>query len=248
MKLHVFTCGVFPSEQIAREKMWIFFASARKFGIDVSMYGNGRIFPGYRTMCHDWQVEYLKTLPPDITHVLYTEGWDVFFTGGLDEIIRKYEAMGSPQMLMSAFYQLANVSDPTTYAGLFDESVLYRYPQVGGCIAELPYITESLERMMAYPETGDNCFWQYDAWKEGWYRPMLDTNCEIFQVSDMHLKMEMSFGIDAAGNRTTEFTKRVRNMITGSHPCILHLSGGYTDQVTGKDDRLKPWARALGII
>jgi hypothetical protein len=147
--------------------------------------------------------------------------------------------MGSPKMLMAAFYQLANVSDPNRYPGCFDESLLYRYPQVGGYIAEVPYLIESFERMMTFPETGDNCFWQYDAWKEGWYRPMLDTNCEIFQVSDAH-------AILMHGDTAEEV--RLGNTHTKTQPCIFHLSGGYTDQVTGKDDRLKPWARALGVI
>jgi hypothetical protein len=94
--------------------------------------------------------------------------------------------------------------------------------------------------MVDMPEqTGDDCFNWYEGWREGWFRPTLDSECQIFQVSDLNL---------ICSNNPTPGTNRLLNTVTGSHPCILHLSGGYTDPETGKDEALKPWARALGII
>jgi hypothetical protein len=238
MKLMVLTCAVFAGgEPEARRKLWIFLKSTEKFGVpaaDLHLYGMGRTFPGYRAMKLDFQLEYLKSVS-GYTHVLYTDAWDAFFTGPLSEIIAKYEAMGSPPMLDAAFYQMANVSDARgLYPGCFDESTHYRYPHVGGYIAEVPFIIDAFERLMLSPiESGDDCFNWYAGWIEGWFRPKLDSNCDIFQVSTDCIAVKDG---------------RCYNLKTKTFPCILHISGGYSDPQTGKDDRVEPWAKELGIV
>ena len=239
MKLAVLTCAVFPSEADARQKMWIFLKSCEKAGVpkeDLHLYGIGHEFPGYRRMKLEMQLAYLKEqLAGNYTHVLYTDGWDAFFTGSLAEVVSKYEAMGSPKMLSSACWQLGNESRMDPYAGCFSETDRYRYPCVGGYIAEVPYIIEMFERMLTLPrQTGDDCFNWYDGWQEGWFRPMLDSKCEIFQVTD--------------DNCSIEDDGRLWNTHTSRRPCIWHHSGGFTHQSHGKDDALIPWAVRLGII
>lgn len=246
MKLAVLTCAAFPTEEEARRKLWIFLRSCEKFGIDPILYGIGTPqFQGYKRMMLDMQLEALWNLPAGTTHVLFTDGWDAFFTTGLEEIMQKYDRMGSPPFLASAYIGLGNESDMSKYEGCFDETIPYRYPNRGGYIAELRKAIYAFERMVDMPEqTGDDCFNWYESWREGWFRPKLDSGCEIFQVSDLNAKIEAH--LDCI-NPKDEFP-RLRNTLTGSLPCILHLSGGYGDPETGKDDRLKPWARALGII
>lgn len=231
MKLMVLTAAVWPTEEIARQKLWIFLRSCKKFGIDPQLYGIGHQFPGYIYMKLDMQLAYLKEHAEDYTHVLYTDGWDAFFTRGLDVIKTKYELMGQPPILSSAYLSLGNASDMTIYAGCFDETLLYRYPNVGGYIGEIPLMIEMFTRMNR--NTGDDCFSWYDAWREGWFRPVLDSQCEIFNVADDHLMVRHG---------------QLYNGMTCTSPCILHLSGGYTDPVDGKDDRMIPWARRLGVI
>ncbi len=82
--------------------------------------------------------------------------------------------------------------------------------------------------------TGDDCFSWYDAWAEGWFRPQLDYNWEIFQVTD--------------DDCIVDNNRRLFNVYTVSVPCVFHLCGGYSDPETGKDDRLVPWAEKLGIL
>lgn len=41
---------------------------------------------------------------------------------------------------------------------------------------------------------------------------------------------------------------RLMNVQTKTLPCVLHLAGGYTDQVAGKDRVMKPWAEKLEIL
>jgi len=233
MKLMILTAAVWPAEEIARNKLWIFLESCKKFGIEPHLYGCGNVFPGYIRMKLDMQLLYLVREQKNFTHVLYTDGWDAFFTGPQEEIIDKYKKMGSPPILSSAFYQLANVSEESKdYPGCFDESLLYRYPHVGGHLSEIPAIIDAFSKMNH--DTGDDCFSWYDAWKEGWFRPELDSGCEIFQVTH-----------DGVVDGLEVKKGRLHNPATGSNPCILHLSGGYTDQETGKDERLLPWVKKL---
>jgi hypothetical protein len=55
----------------------------------------------------------------------------------------------------------------------------------------------------------------------------------VFQVTD---------------NNTSVEGGRLVNTATGGKPCVLHLAGGYTDQVTGKDRVMVPWAERLGVL
>lgn len=231
MGVKVLTCGVFPDMETVRKKMWIFFASCKKFGIEPEVYGVGRVFPGYIIMKLEWQLEALKQLEDE--YVLYTDGWDAFFAAGLDEVWEKYTQMGKPPLLSSAFFQLGNCSDAEgEYPGCWDH-ILYRYPNVGGWMGERKLMIEMFERMLKLPRrTGDDCFSWYDAWQEGWFRPQLDSNCYIFQVSNYNLSAEDG---------------RLINTATATEPCVIHISGGYTDQVTGKDAALLPWAQLAGV-
>jgi hypothetical protein len=232
MNLMVLTCAVFPSEEIARRKLWIFLKSCERFGIEPRLYGIGKRFPGYRAMKLDYQLEWLKEHASEATHVLYTDAWDAFFLASLSEIERKYQALGAPPILTSASLGLANCSDEEVrYPNCFDHSILYRYPHVGGYIAEVPAIIEAFERMEK--TSGDDCFSWFDAWRDGWFRPQLDSECRIFQVEEHNLLEE--------GNR-------VVNAATHSYPCVLHLPGGYCDPETGKDERMVPWAARMGVI
>ncbi len=236
MNLMVLTAAVFPSEEEARKKLWVFLKSCEKFGVEPHLYGVGRTFPGYRAMKLDMQLEWLKAYNGDATHVLYTDSWDAFFCAPFEEILLKYWGMGLPPILTAAYTGLANVPEPDKdYPHLFDELLAYRYPHVGGYIAEIPAIIDAFERMLALPrQTGDDCFNWYDLWQQGW-RPKIDSECHIFQVTDANCEV-------------TNFGTRIKNRVTGSYPCILHLSGGFTDQATGKDRTMIPWAKTLGVI
>lgn len=236
MNIALLTCAVFPTEAIARKKLWIFLKSIEKFGApEPHLYGIGRGFPGYKMMKLDYQLDYLRTLQSRYTHALYTDSWDAFFVGPWDWVRGSYKMADCPPILTAAYHGLANVSEPDKdYPNCFNENLFYRYPHVGGYIAEIPAIIEAFERMNALPrQTGDDCFNWYDAWKEGWFRPSLDFGCSIFQTSTDDC-------VITGG--------RVFNERTTTTPCILHISGGYTDPETGKDDRLIPWAEKLGII
>lgn len=241
MKLAVLTCAAFPSEGEARRKLWIFLRSCEKYKIDPILYGIGTPqFQGYKRMMLDMQLDALRAIDPSYTHVLFSDSWDAFFVADLQEIMEKYTAMGRPPFLASAYIGLGNESDMSKYEGCFNETIAYRYPNRGGYLAELPKAIYAFQRMVDMPDqTGDDCFNWYEGWREGWFRPMLDSNCEIFQVSDVNAAIEPTPGCKGI---------RLINTVTNSRPCILHLSGGYTDPEIGKDHVMVPWARSLGVI
>jgi hypothetical protein len=250
MKLAVLTCAAFPSEGEARRKLWIFLRSCEKFKIDPILYGMGTPqFQGYKRMMLDMQLDALQNIHQSFTHVLFTDGWDAFFTANLEEVMAKYVSMGHPEFLASAYIGLGNESDMSKYVGCFDETIPYRYPNRGGYIASLPAAIWAFQRMVNMPhQTGDDCYNWYEGWREGWFRPTLDSECQIFQVSDVNAQVRSFQGRDGGYFGDFPDDVRLQNTVTGSNPCILHLSGGYTDPETGKDEALKPWARALGVI
>lgn len=240
MKLAVLTCAVFPTEEEARRKMWIFFESCAKWHITPCLYGIGERFGGYRHMKLDLQLKWLQEHRDEYTHVLYTDGWDAMFCTPLDTVInRYYDFYGAPPILVAAYDGLANVSNPDEdYPESFVAETAWKYPHVGGYFAQMDAIILAFEKMRRLPrQTGDDCFNWYDAWAEGWFRPVLDSQCLIFQVSDRFC--------DPIRHGGYMF---VYNHVTKTLPSILHLSGGYTDPETGKDDRMIPWATALEII
>lgn len=240
------TAGVWPTEEEARRKLWIFLRSCEKFGVEPLLYGVGtQAFQGYRRMMMDMQLDFLKTIVNDYSHYCFSDSWDAFLCAPWTEIVEKYQKLGAPPILMSAYIGLGNESDMSKYVGCFDESIPYRYPNRGGMIAEIPAMIEAFERMLSQDGlTGDDCFEYYRGWRQGWFRPKLDSGCDIFQVSDVNAKIMDTVGPE----KMTEPTPRLYNRVTGRWPCILHLSGGYTDPETGKDAAMIPWARALQIL
>jgi hypothetical protein len=61
---------------------------------------------------------------------------------------------------------------------------------------------------------------------------MYDLDCHVFQVADEPLEVTSN--------------RRVRNVRTGSFPCLWHAAGGYTDPVRGKADLIEPLWKELG--
>jgi hypothetical protein len=247
MKFLYLSIAVFPSWAEARRKMWVWFRSAERFQHDFHYYGVAtKQFPGYRAMKIECQLEWLDSCYAWIysnhyTHIFYTDSADCLMLAPPEEIEAKYTEMGCPPVLWSAYHQLGNVSDPARYP-LFDSPEWvdkygsYRYPNGGGYIMEVPLLLDYL-RQATLTDTGDDCFILYDRFQSGW-DATIDSNCAIWQVR----------GTENCDVVERDGRVRLHNRVTGEYPCVIHESGGYTDQQTLKDHTMIPLARRLGII
>lgn len=245
MKFLYLSIAVFPSWEEARRKMWVWFRSIDRFSHGFYHYGIGtRQFPGYRAMKIECQLRELARMPHDLsryTHIFYTDSADCLMLAPPEEIEEKYRALGRPPVLWSAYHQLGNVSDATRYP-MFDSPAwvdkygLYRYPNGGGYIMEVPVLLDYL-RQATLTHTGDDCFILYDCFQAGW-DATIDSNCAIWQVR----------GTENCDVVERDGRVRLHNRVTGEYPCVIHESGGYTDQQTLKDHTMVPLARRLGII
>lgn len=204
--------------------------SCRKYNIALRYFAFGK-------PCADWAhlkieeplVAFEKLLKEGFTHVLYSDSRDAFFTGGPEEIVLKYKAMGYPPCVVSA-ERACNPND--SYREHYpDPGTPYRFHNVGGYLALIPWMYGSFKRMVSYfNRSGDDAeIWQW-GWSEGWFRPKIDSTCEIFQTNT---------GWEGEVLEVRE--GRLYNTITKTNPCVYHLPGGYTDPVRGKLEALLPW-------
>ncbi len=245
IKLVVICPKVYANEEEANKHMRFMLKSCEIQKIELTTYGFPvSAFPGFIDITTRLQLEFLKTIRNSFSHILYSDGGDAFFTGSLQEIIEKYNQLGNPQMLCATWdrffpegpwieinpefdYEIQPEEFLNYY---YPSSTPFRVPQVGGYIAEIPYLIDTYEEMMNYTHKygGDNAHIWRDSWIEGWFRPERDLTCQIFQVES---KLNC---LDIKDNR-------LHNTITNSFPCILHCNSGYTDPINGKYERIKPF-------
>jgi hypothetical protein len=244
MKLMVLSPMYWIDEATTRRVTWLYLASCKRAGVDESIrraYGIGSTYyPGETEMMIGGLARFLAESAEDFTHVLFTHAWDQLFIQPLEEIIWRYNELGSPPFFHAAAVQRANVHT-NEYDQFFDELALYRFPGAG-FIAEIPLVVELFSRM-DIRHTHDASWAYFNAWREGWFRPMLDTECTIFQT------MEIRSDKDNRSPDCIIKEGKLYNTYTETYPCIAHFGGYiYVDPEHGKDRIIEPWARALGVI
>jgi hypothetical protein len=246
MNIQVITLGLYPTLDEAHRRTWIFRASCAKHSIEPCYFGIGELwrYHEWSVMKIDYQLEYLRSdATKDATHILYTDSLDAVFFAGLDEIQAKYEALGSPPMLVSAHNAIAGREWGVDYDAVFPKDCgPFRVPYVGGYLGERDAAVAAFEMLAATPlrlnQRKDDVFVWWNAWEAGW-RPALDSTCQIFQAGSAGLAED------------TDRSGRIYNLITGSYPCVPHFQGNYQDNqaVRGwKDYMMEPFARKWGIL
>ena len=250
MKIMHLGIAVWPSWNIAAQKMWLWRQSIDRFSYRFFYYGVGTTqWPGYRAQKVESQLDHLlKYGWGDCTHILYTDCCDCLMLAPPEEIHDKYVAMGCPPMLVSGAEWLGNVdadlgdtSQSDKRYPIFSErsKKRFRFPQVGGYIMEAQLLVDFLKKIHEdYPDLGDECFAWYNLIQKGEWNPAIDEDCQIFQCHGeevSHVEIKDAFG-------------RIYNRETNSFPCIFHNSGGYASQDDFKDYKMIPWAKRLGIV
>ena len=76
------------------------------------------------------------------THFIYTDGGDSFFLAGMDEIVGKYQQLGSPGILLSAEKDCYPISEISLRFP--DPGTPFRYINAGGFMGRIDVIAERL--------------------------------------------------------------------------------------------------------
>ena len=200
------------------DKIWMLRDSAKRFGIDLNLYGLGEPHRGFI----DCKVTRLlpelgKLAECGYTHVLYTDGPDTFFVAGPEEIWDEYASLGYPAWLVSAE---SNCYPHTDLALKIPES--QRYPCTGQYMGEIEAILSGWRAMRAFYGPEDN--------EQGW----------------MLHAIEDGAGIRIDQGRKI-FRAEADNWNPGDPGCVLHFNGGYHDPVTGREARMRPvWDKVYG--
>lgn len=231
MNVMLLTQAVYPTREKAEERLWPLLLSARRAGApEVHLYGIGRPLntDNWKEMQLDWQVEYLKSSATSgYTHVLYSDGADAIMLAPWDEIVEKYVGMGAPPILTAAFAGYGPEERPP-----------YSCPHPGGYFAEIPAMVEALEGMYRLKrQTLNNCWHWHDAWEEGSFKPVLDSESAIFHIHNWNID-----GIVEVGGR-----RRPQRYPNRYLPCILHYPGGYQDHVVWKDEQMLAICKRYGL-
>jgi hypothetical protein len=208
-------------------------ARAHKWRIDP--YGVGEVYKGFGVTKGPMLLGALRKAESDgYTHVLYTDGSDSLFVAGEKELREKYSRLGSPYILMSAEI---NCYPDSSIAPAYNQQLPWSYPNAGQWFGEVAQVIPMLEKVMLVGGEDDQMWWLRSI-AEGTVGVALDSWCDIFQNMDAP---QLRNGSDAL----VIHKRRVLNKITGTFPCFLHFSGGYSDPKTGRQEVMKPWWNKL---
>jgi hypothetical protein len=205
----------------------LFFASCHRHGISPVMLGWGKKWIGFGNKTTEIR-DYLKGLPDDEI-VISVDPFDVVFLCGLDEIEEKFRRASAPFLcgalklgpLLRRVYERefnrSKVQIPHNSTG-------YDHLNSGTWISTAGYARWLIDRL-----EHEFCMRPTDMDQEiltGIYAQdrsvvELDWRCEIF-----HNLLFKNFITRSADLKDLEFAdRRVKNVATGTQPCILHASG-----------------------
>jgi len=222
MRVAVITPCLYPDDQ----KIRLLVDSVWKYGITLRAYGIGSAFFDWKRMFLEHTLPTMERLQVDehYTHVLYVDGIDSIFMSGLNEIIAKYERLGSPNILMSA-----DADQPAFNTPAFNGKRPWRFLNAGGFLADIElFVFRARWLADKYGADGD-----YQNWfvKDPRYI-VLDNDCSIFQSMNGEPYL-------------LPRCKRVLNAVTGTWPSVLHFRGGYCDPETGRESRILPFLKEI---
>lgn len=226
MNLAIITACLYPD----RQRIHYLDESCQRQGIFLIPHGIGATFAGWANALVSQTLPAIEDLQREgYTHILFTDGSDSIIIAPEKEIIEKYKSHGMPSCLMSADSECF----PPLNGEKFTGPEPWRYVNGGGYIAEIGYFVALVKYLAAKYAADDG---NHQSWiVKDWPIPglVLDHKCTIFQPMD-HTPKEAQNG-------------RIVNFWTDEWPCILHFRGGYSDPVTGRDERITPvWRQLYG--
>ena len=225
MKLAVITPCLYPSQ----ERIHLLLESAYRNNVKLIPYGVGCQFVDWKNMMMEHTIPAMMRREREgCTHVLYVDGIDSIFVSGIEEIVAKYERLGSPSCLMSGDPDRPHFN---TFGFLGRKP--WAYLNAGGFIGKISHFVPIAEFLaQKYSDDADYQNWFIREWPiEGF---SLDYDCSIFQ------SMNGEPYLRPIGNR-------LFNAVTGTVPSILHFRGGYCDPETGRESRIIPVLKEMNL-
>lgn len=154
---------------------------------------------------------YLRTLPEDYTHVLFTDAHDTFFIGGPAEFNDKlYSQAHAWVSAEKACWPDPNVAERYTHTNRSE----WKYVNSGQYLFPIPLFLQVVEEN-PIKYTDDDQRWLTSVYLSGKYDILLDANCRLFQ----------SIAFQSADDFTVNAAGRVRNRKQLSTPIAIHGNG-----------------------
>jgi hypothetical protein len=191
--------------------------SCRHYEIPLEVLGSGRPYP-HHGIKSQYILEYLPTLPDDEI-VLFVDGYDVVFLTGADEIEEKFRAFEHPFVISTE--QNCNVDGGlrvrfSTWLKFPKGKKPYRFINTGSYVGRAGYLRTLLESLRIQPTDSDQTIMnRHFVANPDMVR--LDYDHQVFTCTAGRTGLELEDYRVENG--------RLRNVVTGSLPCILHCPG-----------------------
>ncbi len=194
--------------------------SAARVGVEVLRYREGEPWPkDFRVGKLVHGLEFIRTLPEDVTHVMFVDSSDTLFLAGPEEIVEKFELMmgdDCDQIVIQAeknCYPDKALEPRYNFSANPDGSTPWKYVNSGGWIGRRECVESLLPIVIEQAEYCDQlCFTR--ALLDLRQAIRMDVNCQIFQ--SMYLQKPEEFAMENG---------RLENRLTGGRPCVAHWNG-----------------------
>ena len=192
-------------------------SSAKEFGIEVELLGQGMKYETHNDKTRIL-LDYLGELDKDEI-ILYTDGYDSVFLSDLTYIEDEFKQMDHPFVMGTE--QNFNCDAPffeklSYYLKYPKGKKPYRFLNAGGWIGRAGYVKDILKLVESEGECDQDMLNRYLTENKG--KIKLDYHHKIFSCLAGRAGMEnKDYILDQSG--------KVKNVVTKSHPAILHAAG-----------------------
>ena len=223
------------------DPIWMMTHTCERFGIEPKLFGIRETYAGWIDLKVDKYLKVAKEVQAEgYSHILYSDARDAWFCSGLDEIAEKYNALGTPPILLSAQrHKFCGGYDKWYDMIEWDRSRLLPYVGTPGQLCEV----EALIQALSYMDANYDRLTLPDDDPPYWIKFMVDFPGSVTLDHGSHIFMNVG---DMGHGEWTIKDGRAINLLTDSKPSVLHFNGGSSDCLKGKWDQLEQHWRAFG--
>jgi len=198
--------------------------SAKRVGVEIVRFKQGEPWPNdYRVGKLVHGLECVRTLPDDVTHVMFVDSSDSLFLANPEEIVAKFDAIAGERPTSVLIQGEKNCyPDKSIESQYPPQRTPWHFVNSGGWIARRDSALFAMPLVATFAEYCDQLAWSLAYLRgasgdpmTGSYVPIeVDENCQIFQ--SMYLQKPGEFKLDNG---------RLYNLKTAGRPCVAHWNG-----------------------